>query len=80
MKSVESTTESLRSPYANKVVRFIFTRPIFRGTELKEFLRKNRVTSNRLLTKFVELGVLHPAGQGTKRKRLFIFRDLIKLL
>lgn len=80
MFDVESKMENVKSPYAMKAVRFIFTKPIFKTSDLSAYLKTERATSNRLINKLVEFGVILPITGGSERKPLYIFRDLVKLL
>lgn len=76
--------ELLKSPYTYKAINFFFTKPVFRRVDfVKDIKAQSRMTGLRLINRFKELGVIQeftPRMPEGKRKRLFIFSDLLALL
>ncbi|TSC92690.1 MAG: Fic family protein [Candidatus Berkelbacteria bacterium Licking1014_7] len=79
VREIQERTETVKSPYIAKVINFIFKKPIFTAKDLNNNIKANRVTSLRLIRKLIELGILMPF-RPPKKRRLFVFKDLLRLL
>jgi len=76
---VNQKTEVIKSPYIAKTINFIFKKPIFTAKELNSELKADRATVSRLTKRLIQLQVI--SSLFPKRKKaLFLFRDLFKLL
>jgi len=77
---VKAKTEFIKSPYISKVIDFIFSNPIFSNSELSRYIKANRATSSRLIKKLQDLKILTSFIPSKKKRELYIFESLIKLL
>lgn len=77
---VKNKTAPIKSPYISRVVDFIFVRPIFSNSELGKYIKSNRVTSLRLIKRLEDLKVLVPFIPPKRKRKLYAFGSLIKLL
>lgn len=77
---IREKTESIKSPYIFKVIEFIFSSPIFYGSDLSKHLKSNRATSLRLIKKLEKLKIVTPFTLPKRKRKLYMFEDLIKLL
>ncbi len=77
---VKRKTESIKSPYIHKITNFIFKRPIFSQSELGKNINANRTTTSRLIKKLEEFKLLKSFVPPKKKRRLFVFDSLIRLL
>jgi Fic family protein len=57
----------------------LYTLPIMNIRKVEEVTGLSRVSSNRLVRKFMELGILVPKDKRIKYGRLFIYKDYFKL-
>lgn len=79
-EKIRKITEDIKSPYIHKIIEFIFRRPIFLSKELSRFLKTNRVTTLRLLKRFEALNIISRKDLSKRKKKIYIFNDLVKLL
>lgn len=79
-KKVRQKIESIRSPYTYKIIDFIFKKPIFYPTELSKEIKTNRVTVLRLVRKLQEIGVVSSHILHNKKRKVYIFKELIDIL
>jgi len=77
---VKEMLGEIKSPYISKVVDFIFEKPIFNISDLSRAIKSNRVTASRLTKRLLNRGVVNSFVPPRKKRRLFIFSHLIKLL
>ncbi len=69
------------SVYAINLLDAIFIRPIFTTASLRKYVKiKNTQTFFSLVGKFVEIGILEEVKPEKKRNKVYIFKELIKLL
>jgi len=73
----QEKTDIVKSPYIAKVLNFIFKKPVFNTKELSLEIKANRITALRLIKRLIGLGILEVVP---KKKGIYIFRDLIKIL
>ncbi len=73
-------TEKIKSPFAHKAINFIFKRPVFSQSDLSKNIRTNRTTASRLINRFEKIGIIKSFIPPKKKRKLFIFDSLIKLL
>ena len=74
---IQEKTDIVKSPYIAKVLNFIFKKPVFNTKELSLEIKANRITALRLIKRLIGLGILEVVP---KKKGIYIFRDLIKIL
>ncbi len=75
-RELEDRCVVLRSPYASKVVEFMFRKPVFTNSQLGEHIG-SRVTAARITKKLEEMGVL---SSSKTNKLYYFFGDLLTLL
>ena len=80
IEEINGITESIKSPYISKIVDFIFSNPIFSNSELNKNIKANKVTSLRLIKKLEEYKILVPFVPPKRKREIYIFEKLIKLL
>jgi len=73
---VEIKVERIKSPYLEKIINTIFSKPILKSTDVKI----ESPTSRRLLRKFTELGILKSLKIKGVKGKVYIFEDLVNLL
>lgn len=75
-EQIKEKTEKMKSPYTDKVLETMFSKPIFKSKDL----HIEEPTARRLLSKFVGMGILKSfAIKGVKGK-IYLFPDLIDIL
>jgi Fic family protein len=79
-KEIEETAENIKSPYIYKVVNYLFTKPIFRTSDMGVNLRIHERTARRLLAKLVKLKLLSLLKAKDRKENIYIFTRLISLL
>lgn len=76
-----SIAELTRSHFVIKVMDFIFSHPIFKGTKFVRDTEIPKASASRLLNTFVDGGVLPPVREKTGRAgQIYRFSKLIDLL
>ena len=80
VNEVKIKTESIKSPYISRTIDFIFSTPIFSNSELSRYIKANRTTSTRLTKKFKDLKILDSFVPPKRKRELYVFKSLIKLL
>ena len=80
VNEVKIKTESIKSPYISRTIDFIFSTPIFSNSELSRYIKANRTTSTRLTKKFKDLKILDSFIPPKRKRELYVFKSLIKLL
>lgn len=79
-KNIKAKTETIKSPFISKVIEFIFRKPIFSPSEMAKEIKSNRITSLRLIKKLQELKILTSFIPSRKKRKLYVFNDLINIL
>ncbi|GIW65014.1 MAG: Fic family protein [Patescibacteria group bacterium] len=79
-EETRSKTESIKSPYILKIIDFMFSSPIFLISDLTKNIKANRVTCFRLIKKLETIKIVKSFLPSRKKRKLFIFESLIKLL
>jgi Fic family protein len=75
-KDTEERLKKVKSPYVYKLINLIFSKPIFRASDLN--LPRN--TANRLLQKTHALGLLERVKIKKIKGRVYIFEKLVRIL
>lgn len=75
----QTDLEGVKSLYTSRLIDFIFEKPIFSTTTAVKKLRADRSTVLRLLDELIRRGVLSELRRKGRR-RIFVFRDLVRLL
>jgi len=75
-ESIEGKIKGIKSLYKQEVVNLMFSKPIFQRADLK----LEKMTSIRLLKKFVSLDILKELKIKGVKGRVYIFNELIKIL
>jgi Fic family protein len=73
---VEGKIKGIKSLYKQEVVNLMFSKPIFQRADLK----LEKMTSIRLLKKFVSLDILKELKIKEVKGRVYIFNELVKIL
>jgi hypothetical protein len=73
---VEGKIKGIKSLYKQEVVNLMFSKPIFQRADLK----LEKMTSIRLLKKFVSLDILKEIKIKGVKGRVYIFNELVKIL
>jgi Fic family protein len=73
---VEGKIKGIKSLYKQEVVNLMFSKPIFQRADLK----LEKMTSIRLLKKFVSLDILKELKIKGVKGRVYIFNELVKIL
>ena len=61
------------------LLKHLYTLPIINVRKIQEFTGLSREAANRLLRRFVSLGLLHPKEKGKKYGRIFIYKEYLNL-
>jgi Fic family protein len=75
-ESIEGKIKGIKSLYKQEVVNLMFSKSIFQRTDLKI----EKMTSIRLLKKFVSLDILKELKIKGVKGRVYIFNELVKIL
>jgi Fic family protein len=75
-ESIEGKIKGIKSLYKQEVVNLMFSKPIFQRADLK----LEKMTSIRLLKKFVSLDILKELKIKGVKGRVYIFNELVKIL
>ena len=61
------------------LLKHLYTLPIINVRKIQEFTGLSREAANRLLRRFVSLGLLHPKEKGKKYGRIFVYKEYLNL-
>lgn len=75
-EETEEELKKMKSPYLYRMINLMFSKPIFRASDLK--LPRN--TANRLLKKMLSFGVLEMVKIEKIKGRIYIFEKLVRIL
>ena len=73
-------TDNIKSPYISKVIDFIFKRPVFTVRMVMGDIKAHRSTLIRLFDELVKKRILVEVTPRGRRKKIFIFRELVRML
>lgn len=79
-RSLSDRLEEFKSPYTYKFIEFLFKRPVFTSYAAKAYLKADIVTVKRLIKKLLEMTIVVASQKRVKRKKVFVFADLMRLL
>lgn len=75
-QKVKNKVEKMKSPYIDKIIEVIFSKPICKSKDLQ----LEDATARRLLSKLVGMGVLKSFTVKGIKGKIFLFPDLIEIL
>lgn len=79
-KDLHKVTELGRaSKNAILLLKNLYKLPIINVRKIQERIGISREASNRLVKRFVQLGILHPKEKGKKYGRLFVYKEYLDL-
>jgi len=61
------------------LLKHLYKLPIINVRKIQEFTGLSREAANRLLRRFVSLGLLHPKEKGKKYGRIFVYKEYLNL-
>jgi len=79
-KEIHVKLEKVKSPYTAKTIDFIFKNPAFKASSLRKFINSSRATSLRIIEKMQDFGLVESYLPPDRKRKIFIFTDLINLL
>ena len=57
----------------------LYKLPIINVRKIQEVTNLSREASNRLVKRFIRLGLLHPKEKGKKYGRIFVYKEYLNL-
>ncbi|MBS4014943.1 MAG: Fic family protein [Candidatus Latescibacteria bacterium] len=79
-KEIDKLTEKIKSPYAYKVVNFIFSNPFFISADAIKKLEIEPRTSRRLFLSFEEINIIKEIRSFKKKGKAYVFPKLMRLI
>jgi Fic family protein len=73
---IEEKIKMIKSPYKNEVLNLIFSKPIFKRKDIT----LEKMTAIRLLKRLVFLNILEELKIKKLKGRIYVFKDLVKIL